>query len=274
MCGSQVIWRLGAIGIALTAVTAVLSAPAFAADLPARMVTKAPAAPPAWNWSGFYVGANAGWGWGEKTGDRTGYQATAPGFAAVVGSIPTSYDVQANGLLGGGQVGYNWQSSMIVYGFEADLQASNIHDNRTVLLPTGAISAPSISNAEDRLRWFGTVRARLGVTPTERALYYVTGGFAYGRVESRADVCFPLFNGVCDGFLSRSLKKTKIGWTIGGGAEYALDNKWALKIEYLYLDLGSDTLRLTDPLFPADFFDYRFDHTDHIIRIGLNYKSN
>jgi outer membrane immunogenic protein len=268
MRGLQDIWRRGAIGIALTAVTVALSAPVLAADMPARVVTKAPAGPLAWNWSGFYAGLNAGWGWGEKTGDRT----ADAGLAAVIGAVPISYGIEAQGIFGGGQIGYNWQNGTIVYGFEADFQASNIHDNQSVLLPTGAITAPSISNAEEHLRWFGTVRARLGVTPTDRALYYVTGGLAYGRVESRADVCFPLFNGVCDGFFSGSLKDTKTGWTIGGGAEYALDQNWALKIEYLYLDLGSDTLRLTDPINPGSFLDYRFEHRDHIARIGLNFR--
>jgi outer membrane immunogenic protein len=253
----------------LAAISAVaLSAPVVAADIPARIVTKAPVAPPPWNWTGFYFGVNAGWGWGEETGERT----ADAGLAAVIGAVPVSYRVRPDGLFGGGQAGYNWQSGMWVYGFEADLQASDIHESLTVNLPTGAITAPSINNATERLEWFGTVRARFGVAPTERALYFITGGFAYGRVESRADVCFPLFNGVCDGFFSGGVKDTRTGWTIGGGAEYALDHNWALKIEYLYLDLGSDTFRLTDPINPGSFLDYRFEHRDHIARIGLNFR--
>jgi outer membrane immunogenic protein len=222
-----------------------------------------------YTWAGLYLGVNAGYGWGEKTGDRT---ADAGLGAGAIRAVPISFGLEPDGLFAGGQIGYNWQTGMVVYGFEADFQASNIHDRLTVNLPTGVITAPSISNAAERLRSFGTVRARLGVTPTERALYYVTGGFAYGRVDSRADVCFPLFNGSCDGYFSGSLKDTRTGWTIGGGAEYALDHNWALKIEYLYLDLGSDTLRLTDPFIPGAFLDYRFEHTDQTVRIGLNYR--
>ncbi|WP_029005647.1 outer membrane protein [Azorhizobium doebereinerae] len=132
--------------------SALLAAPAMAADL-ARAPTPAPAivtaAPPAFSWTGFYIGANAGYAWGSGTG-----AADANGL-------------NPDGWLGGGQVGYNYQfqNNMLV-GLEADVQGSDIGSSN------GALSS--------KLDYFGTVRARLGYA-FDRVLPYVTGGFAWGN---------------------------------------------------------------------------------------------
>jgi outer membrane immunogenic protein len=264
----QDIWRSGAVGTAGGAVAIALSAPALAADIPARFA-KAPIAT-VWSWTGFYGGVNLGWGFGESTGDYV----TSQGFALQLtqGTIPRTLGLKPDGVIGGGQFGYNWQNGAFVFGIEADIQASNVADRVrfTLLPPVGFLR--SISTGEERLQWFGTVRGRLGVAPIDRALVYVTGGLAYGGVNSRAEVCLPLSTGVCDGQFIGALTRTQVGWTLGGGAEYAWTDRWSMKLEYLYLDLGSDTVRMTDPIFPADFLVYRFEHRDHVARVGLNYK--
>lgn len=232
-----------------------------------------PAAPTAaaWGWGGFYAGVNLGGGVGVNTGDYV----TSQGFAQqlIDGTIPLTLGLKPRSVAaGGGQFGHNWENGTFLFGIEADIQASDIADSVTIIRQPAGVSSMTISTGHERLDWFGTARARLGIVPAGRAFYYITGGLAYGSVQSRANVCFPLFNGVCDGDFSGALKKTKIGYALGGGAEFKWSDHWSLKLEYLYLDLGSDTLRLTDPISPAESLTYRFEHRDHIVRVGLNYK--
>jgi outer membrane immunogenic protein len=235
---------------------------------------KAPAyVAPAWSWNGVYLGVNVGWDWGEPTGDRGAFFPGGIGLAVADGRVPGTLDVRPDGAIGGGQIGVNWQTGPVIFGLEADIQASGIREERnfTVAGP-GFPALPAQITAEERIRWFGTARARLGVTPVERALLYVTGGFAYGSVDSNVRIAFPFPGGGFDGDFSGGRSGTKTGWTAGGGFEYAWDNNWSVKAEYLYIDLGSDTVRLIDPNIPDDFVDYRFRHRDHIVRAGINYK--
>ena len=239
-----------------------------------RVPAKAPVyVAPAWSWSGFYVGVNAGWGWGKPTGDRDAISPSPIAVAVADGRIPGALDVKPDGAIGGGQIGVNWQTGVVVFGLEADIQGSGIREERNFTIAgPGFPALPAQITAEERIRWFGTARARFGVTPAERALLYVTGGFAYGSVESSARIAFPFPGGGFDGDFSGARSSTKTGWTAGGGFEYAWGNNWSAKAEYLYVDLGSDTIRLIDPNFPADFVDYRFQHRDHIFRAGINYR--
>jgi outer membrane immunogenic protein len=252
---------------------ATLTTSAMAADMPVKARVPAYVAP-AWSWSGFYVGVNVGWGWGKPTGDLADFSQTAGILGAIQdGRIPGSLDVKPDGPIGGGQIGVNWQTGAVVFGLEADIQASGIRKEQNIFIAgPGFPALPAQITAEERLRWFGTARTRFGVTPVERALLYVTGGFAYGSVENNARIAFPFPGGGFDGDFSGAQSSTKTGWTAGGGFEYAWDNNWSVKAEYLYIDLGSDTFRLIDPNFPADYVDYRFHHRDHIVRAGINYK--
>jgi outer membrane immunogenic protein len=153
------------------------------------------------------------------------------------------------------------------------VQGSDIHDDVTIDRPGGPGGAlPSITTAKERLHWFGTVRGRLGVTPWDRTLLYATGGFAYGKVGNDAAIGFPFPLGGFDGFFSGSQSSTRTGWTVGGGLEHAWRGPWSVKLEYLYVDLGSDTVRLLDPFFPLGVLDYSFEHRHHLVRAGLNYR--
>ena len=225
-----------ALGFALAAVC---SANAFAADLRARTYTKAPAVDPAYNWTGFYAGAHLGYGWEDNRMDVT----TLPSPAAA-NLAPFSYNNKPDGILGGLQAGYNWQTGKFVWGVEADISATDIHGSST----TGPISAlappiilPGSSHTNtQRMDWFGTVRARLGFTPTDRVLLYATGGLAYGHVKytSFMDAVpgFPVFQ------FAGTENATQLGWTAGAGGEWAITNNWSVKGEYLYFDLGNHTV--------------------------------
>jgi outer membrane immunogenic protein len=250
---------------------------ASAADLPARPYTKAPpvVVPVAYNWTGWYVGGNAGFAWTKSTDTLTSANPAGNGFVTG-GEIATSLPLDPKGFIGGGQFGYNWQSSsMWVVGFETDIQWAKL--NTTAAMP-GPNDFTRIVTANEKLDWFGTVRGRIGVTPTDRVLLYVTGGLAYGHASlttalTRPGSPPPAPPDGCGGFnncQSGSVTDTKIGWTVGGGLEWALVNNWSLKGEYLYYDLGSLSHVMTDPSFPA-IFNARADLKGSIARAGLNY---
>jgi len=212
------------------AMTALLAGSAYAADLPARhMPVKAPVAVPYYNWTGLYLGVNAGYGWSRMT-DSAGAS------------------VNPNGFIGGGQIGYNWQVNQFVLGLEADFQGSAQKESFT------GISAFGLTTASFRERYFGTIRARVGYA-WDRALLYVTGGFAYQNVGID----------ITAGGLTVSDSTTKGGYTIGGGLEYAFAGPWTAGLEYLYLDTGSRDVTL---LGITDSIRTR----NHIVRAKLNYR--
>jgi outer membrane immunogenic protein len=207
---------------------------AAAADLPSRGYAPAPVyAAPMFTWTGFYIGVNAGYG-----GDKNTYSIN--GFGNIA-------SITSGGFIGGGQIGYNYQflGTSIVAGLEADLQATNIEGKVTILgLGLGT-----------KLDYLGTVRARLGYAFLPNALFYVTGGLAYGNVKTNVANII-------------SFGGTNTGWTAGAGIEYALTQNWSLKTEYLYVDLG----KKTNLLFPG--LSVGVKNTEHIVRAGLNYRFN
>lgn len=173
-------------------------------------------------------------------------------------------------------------SSWLV-GIEADFQFSNIKDDASCLTTCGpqnfAFIRYNAFSVQEKLNWFGTVRGRVGYVAGP-ALIYATGGLAYGEVERIANL---------DGFNtiptwgpfagSYDNKKTKTGWTVGGGLEYKLPGAWSalsIKAEYLYIDLGeaSDTLRLDYNIFvrPGATRTVTSDLKEQIVRVGFNYQ--
>jgi outer membrane immunogenic protein len=222
---------------------------AQAADLAARPYTKAPAMVTVYDWTGFYVGVNAGVGIGR---DRTIHDlAGAPS--------PNSLYLSPQGGLGGGQIGYNWQTGSVlgplVYGVEADIQGAGLSDNRTNVPPIAYTSSSD---------WFGTVRGRIGLA-TGPVLSYVTGGYAYGNVKNSITETGV---GAVGAF---STNRTQGGWVIGSGVEAALGGNWTGKIEYLYLNLGNNTDAFTALATPQTVTT---EVRENIFRVGLNYRIN
>jgi outer membrane immunogenic protein len=243
---------------------------AFAADMP----VKAPEAGPVYSWSGLYIGGNVGYGLGKKTGDIGAFSTAPPAvdFTAAVaaGGTPGSLGTKSAGIIGGVQIGYIWQKGPTVWGVEIDIQGSGISGNGTVGFPGGGGIVPSTSTGQEKLRWFGTARLRGGYLVTERALLYITGGFAYGGVSNSAT---NIFSPATAGTFLGSTSQTKGGWTVGTGVDWAFTDRWSLRAEYLYVDLGSTTVRLFDAVnFPGAFVDYKFRHSDNIGRISVNFK--
>jgi outer membrane immunogenic protein len=239
--------------LAATSLTAAVGGSAFAADL-GRQVYKAPPAPmvPTWSWAGFYGGFNVGGSIGSNKTTATDNAVPALGLTS---------DTSVTGFIGGGQLGYNWMLSPLwVFGFETDFQGSTQKGTASASIGTDTL------RVEDKLDWFGTVRARLGFVTGGDTLWYATGGFAYGRVGlSTAENFGPTF-------LGASVNSTKTGWTVGGGVETRLWNSnWTAKLEYLYMDLGTQSVSVFDPV--SGFATSASTKTrDNIVRVGLNYK--
>ena len=193
---------------------------ASAADLPSRKgPVAAPVYVPAFTWTGFYVGANAGYGWGNVNASSTW-----AGRTVAIGDT--------DGFIGGGQIGYNYQMGQFVLGLEADLQAAD--------LSTG-------SNAfGDRVKtdYFGTVRARVGVA-FDRFLPYITAGWAYGNVKSS-------FSDLAGNIYSNDKSHTG-GYAVGAGLEYAVTNNIIAGVEYMYVDLGEKNVLNTGVKIGNDF---------------------
>jgi outer membrane immunogenic protein len=256
--------RKAAIGI--VAVAAVIATPVLAAD----MAVKAPPPPAAvFSWTGFYVGGNVGYSWGRARDDFSAsvpFSGIAPTACTPVGAVVCAAASDSNaldGAIGGVQAGYNWQNGRYLAGIESDFQISGERQrgSNTVTaysLITGSSGAGPFNpdaityNNSDRLNWLGTLRGRLGIT-TDRWLVYGTGGLAYGEVKvvgSAAATGVPIgslpFSCISASgcpfqpFGAWSNSQIPVGWTAGFGVERVLgDYHWSVKLEYLYVDLGS-----------------------------------
>jgi outer membrane immunogenic protein len=302
-------------GLALASLTGGVS---YAADMP---VKARPLPVAIYNWSGFYIGGNVGWSWGRANTDQRDTStsisttecfrdATSPltftgalsttvctpntttTFPFVTGptatTAGTSGHADVDGFIGGGQIGYNWQQGTWLYGLETDLQYSDQRGDSTICSTVTCGTLAAFGSASHRIRWFGTFRGRLGYLPAERVLLYVTGGAAYAGINS--DYVSGI-NGT--GLFAGSTSTTRLGWTVGGGIEGAVYDRWTVKVEYLYADYGSiDTnlgtgaavttlgpFVLTNP--PAGTRTtttsvlssaVSTNFIDHIVRVGLNYR--
>jgi outer membrane immunogenic protein len=236
--------RKDILGLALAGTFALGVLPVTAADLSTAGggYKDGPAVTP---WAGFYIGINGGAGWAE---DRLAFHPT------------TFTGVTPGGGFGGGQIGYNWQSApsywtftgngSLVLGVEADLQGSGFQDR---LVWAGSAFSQDLG-------YFGTVRGRVGLA-TDRSLFYVTGGFAYGGLKSEAII----------GPNDFRFDATATGFAAGGGIEMKLGRNFSGKIEYQYINLGPN-----DPVTAGgkSYFANGGKSTDddfHTIRAGLNY---
>ena len=181
-----------------------------------------------YNWTGFYAGVNGGYAWGSSNW-----------------SDPAA-SIKPKGALIGGTLGYNWQSGAIVYGLEGDFDWADV---------SASVACAGVLTCETSSSWLATFRGRVGYA-FDRWLPYITGGGAYGRVKATVSAA---------GVDLASAASSQLGWTIGGGLEYAFMGNWSAKLEYLYVDLGSfDTG-------PAPIVN-NVSFKENIVRAGLNYK--
>jgi len=259
---------------------------AFAADLPELPNKKAPApVASAYDWSGFYFGVNAGYGWGSTNqaltvqpgGNYIVQSATLVNGVGTSGLKPTSGEV-------GGQFGYNYKlSPLLLIGVETDLDWNGLSKRSRVTTPYalggyfGTIGATFTVNQRVSADWLWTARARLGVTPVDRVLVYATGGLAVANIRytsAFSDSTIP-GNTVCCGTEGITLSSTKAGWTLGAGIEAAVSANWSAKVEYLHTEFsglsGSGSLTSGTGQTNVIYHSIGLLKMD-TIRIGLNYR--
>ena len=238
-----------------------LATPALAADLPRKSVPEQTFVRPiaVFSWTGFYVGANAGYVFEGGKSSLTGSPALLGTGLAPVGSAKTLGD----GFTIGGTLGYNYQFGNIVAGIEGDLSYTDLGRRRF-----GGTAPLSVTLSQEQ-NYLGTVRGRLGYA-FDRFLVYGTGGLAFGEAKSSTIIAVP------GSQWSGSKNDTKVGFAVGGGVEYAFTGNWSAKIEYLYYDLGKSTyaspLTAGPGLGAAVFGQTRAENKGNIVRAGLNYR--
>lgn len=249
------------VGASVAALLA-FSTAGYAADVVGNEPPAPEASIPLFSWTGAYIGLNAGYA-GGSADHSFSLDAGAPPVPVLGGSL----DFNSSGFIGGAQVGYNYQMDQFVLGVEADFQGSGVKGEGSLSIDDGAGNTLD-ARLGTKLDWYGTVRARLGAAVTDRFMVYATGGLAYGRTKSYIDANV---NGVPA--LEASVSKTKVGWTVGAGAEYAVTEHVSFKTEYLYTDLGKANLYSGDLGFGPGVdasLDRKFNF--HTVRVGVNYK--
>jgi outer membrane immunogenic protein len=193
----------------------------------------APPPPRSFDWTGFYIGANGGWGGGRSRFNFDDLGVSSGHFGV-------------NGWQAGGTAGFNYQVGHVVFGVESDMDWSNISGNTNCPM-TGSI-------CQTQNDWLGTARGRVGYA-FDRVLPYVTGGAAFGNINASVP-------GV------GSASATNLGWAAGGGIEYAITPNWSTKLEYLHVDLGSfDCGAACNPTPPVNV---KLD--ENLVRAGVNFK--
>ena len=252
---------------------ALLPVASFAADLPSKKAT--PVAAPVvlkHKWTGFYLGINGGFGGGESKYPMSYVEPAGDeeDDGPVDGSINGSVKINSSGFVGGAQFGYNFElSNNIVVGVEADYNVASIKGQLSGQISTiGVDGSGTVGSEIDSL---GTVRGRLGYT-VDRALVYVTGGYAYANITNGYSVSATYNSEPVS--MSDSVSKSANGWTVGGGLEYALTDQLTFKTEYLYVDLGKQTVgTIADPLNEEEDSSLNVESKTkiNIVRAGLNY---
>ena len=268
---------------------------ARAADIPVK-------APPAYSWTGCYVGANGGYGWNTGSlsyrdpntdADPINHQPDiVPGITDAY--IPTPASVGGSGGSAGVEGGCNWQMQQWVVGVEADFDWGHISGSSTTSGNSGPLleykqssvngfytsdTNTGTANEQVSINWLSTVRARGGFAIQQNLLLYGTGGLAIGGVKTQGSITtsspFPgFFNPAWAGASSA----VKVGGVLGGGLEWAIYERWTLKAEYLWYDLGNASHQLNCTPATCAVGDYTTlgsvstSISGSIVRVGLNYR--
>jgi outer membrane immunogenic protein len=240
----------------LTSAVALLSGAALAADIPEYVPPPPPPPPPpvVYDWTGFYIGAQGGWAWGESAIDIT---LDGLGFM-----VPPTSEFDIEGVFAGGQLGYDMQVGSWVFGLVGDGVWTDIE---------GFQEQSGDDGFETQLNWVASLRGRVGFA-LDRFLPYITGGFAFGEMDSTvgdtdgAGNFDPIATGGA-GIATGSEIAT--GWTAGGGIEVGVLDWLSIGSEYRYTDVEADFDETADTGAPEEWTaDARF----HSIRAFANLR--
>lgn len=237
----------------LFALFTLMSSAAVAADAPSPANAPPPsepdpsgyAPPPSLPiWAGAYIGGDLGYQWGAAGHDS---------IDNLTGASGREVTTHPAGVLGGAHVGYNWQMRAVVFGLEGDIDGAGVSGSGLSVLGTAVVKTHE--NIE------GAIRARLGID-WNRALLFVSGGAA---IASFQDSFTNVAIGGTDAF-----SNARIGWTVGGGLEYALTDNWSIRGEYRYSDYGSYNEVLSNSF--GGRYTTPIHQTSNTALVGFSYK--
>ncbi|WP_315831052.1 outer membrane protein [Bradyrhizobium prioriisuperbiae] len=207
------------------AALAISTGAASAADLAARPYTKAPppVLDPIYNWTGFYIGGNGGYGW-----SRVEHEDLIPGFggfwtSGTMNPLGPTQTLKPQGAVYGGQMGYNWQAANWVFGLEGQFNGADLKRTDTSLF------FPTTDLVRAKIDTFATVTGRIGYA-FNNWLPYIKGGYAGANLKTTN---FDIFG-------TRLINETwRSGYVIGAGVEVGFATNWSVAVEYNYMDFGS-----------------------------------
>ncbi|ACK49860.1 porin [Methylocella silvestris BL2] len=227
-----------------------LAGTALAADLPSRAPPPVYVPPaPIFTWTGVYIGGQIGYAWGNGSAN----------FGDANGNF-VNFGNSGNGVIGGAHVGYNLQLNQFVVGLEGSVDGTSLSKtySGTAFVPGFGVAGINLHTSADIQ---GSIRGRVGYA-WDRVLVYATGGVAFAGVKASLSTPFSY----------DSSSTTKVGWTVGGGLEYAVTNNWSIRAEYRYSNFGNATL------YPASlagvdagpFVNRKFNINQ--VQVGFSYK--
>jgi len=224
------------------------------------------APPPVWTWTGFYIGAHVGAGWGETESTLTGLSAPAlPPPNTIAFQLPFSQNSRS-GFLGGGQIGYNWQAGWAVIGVQADIAGTDIKGTTPCLV---------VLSCRTETDWLATVSGRIGAVVLDRGLVYVKGGGAWMQNHHSVDV-LPIGAAAFPGINITNKDSDAFGWLLGFGTEWQITPNWSAFVEYNYIEFDrKNEAFLINPVITAPinvFVNADLKNTLSIAKVGINYK--
>jgi outer membrane immunogenic protein len=250
-------------GMAVAAIAFATTGAALAADL--RPITKAP--PPVavavYNWTGFYVGAHGGWAWTKKRWDLSG--------------VPVA-EYTADDVIGGGQIGFNWQSGRWVLGIEAQASFGEIRTGVSWVDPE---PEPWTDPEPEPIRGGRVIRVRTGTTVDQLGTAALRVGYAFDNVllfgkggAAWAHDIYRAFNAnTAAETLIASATGTRFGWMIGGGIEVGFAANWSAKLEVNYMDFGTERITLiSNPGVTPATRAFDVEQTVLLVKAGINYR--
>lgn len=289
-------------GTSLLALAA-LAVPAFAQTSRNTVANPAPVIAKSYSWTGFYGGVNAGANLSSTTTKATGIpvediEELDPDVEIEGdpnGLIPlANQKLSRQSFIGGIQLGYNYQVNSFVFGAEADFMGMNASKSGSlgatyIEPPEGGDLGSNLTVSQSvavKQNWLGTVRVRAGYAH-DRALFYVTGGLAYGNAKVSSGIGLRIEDfGSDDGLNPAGVQSltwggsrstTRAGYTLGAGIEYAITDNWTFRTEYLYYNLGNASVTtapalnvVQDTIISPTTTKARID--GNIVRVGVNYK--
>jgi outer membrane immunogenic protein len=211
----------------------VLASSALAAEPPPAPPPYLPP-PPIFTWTGIYVGGQIGYAWTNGNNQFTGFD---PFFGPEGALVTTSVGGTPSGVIGGAHVGYQiefqWPSlSGVVIGLEGSVDGTSVRNTSAAFFPDGTtLTAQTWADIQ------GSIRGKVGIA-WDRALIYATGGVAFGGFNTNLSLAN---SGAVTGvpfFANGSVSSTRVGWTVGGGVEYAITDNWWVLAEYRFTDFG------------------------------------